>query len=481
MYKTNRQRAKRLVLAYSDTRLLYYFIRFLCIFLLISTFAIVTIGKYSQHMQNEQKEKLFGKWDVVYLGINEQDLSYFKNNALIGEYFIQKIKEKIFLKEGQRIVIGSSDESILKNGSIDIIDGRMPKKKNEVAIEKEYLSILNVNNVGDIIPIDSEVELLRGYKVCGIVDNYSERWKMINWDIKYINCFINNFKSNEINIFVRNNLFNQNDLKINIVNYKNNIDIVPDSIMYRVIHLWVGMSVLILSTILMMKIKIYNKITLTPQTREKYYIIFNNMLIYFLISINVVYIIGFVNDFILNQNVQFEFIVNEKKSFCNENLINNFGLYNSYSIVNCNNSICNSSVRELQFMSINRVSYYINIVNTIIYIILINIIICLLIGIKLEKECTDKTEYLYLKSYFYNIENSFYKYIVDWKIIIVELFLDNVIFQFKYFEMDFNNQKILINFMTMLIVLFISVLRLFFIKKIVTRKMKYGTNIPIID
>ena len=82
-------------------------------------------------MQNEQKEKLFGKWDVVYLGINEQDLSYFKNNALIGEYFIQKIKEKIFLKEGQRIVIGSSDESILKNGSIDIIDGRMPKKKRK--------------------------------------------------------------------------------------------------------------------------------------------------------------------------------------------------------------------------------------------------------------------------------------------------------------------------------------------------------------
>ncbi len=67
-----------------------------------------------------------------------------------------------------------------------MVDGRKPVYEGEVAIEEEYLDVLGVEKVGDIISEGVNIDSLEGYKVCGIVKDYSSRWKMVNWDVKYI-------------------------------------------------------------------------------------------------------------------------------------------------------------------------------------------------------------------------------------------------------------------------------------------------------
>ena len=108
-----------------------------------------------------------------FLNVDKDAINYFNEHVFVDNFSVQKIYNKVFLQGDTRVVIGSTDESFFKLGNVDILYGRMPIKKGEVAIEEEYLNILEVERVGDVIPNDSKVEMLRGYSVCGIVENYS--------------------------------------------------------------------------------------------------------------------------------------------------------------------------------------------------------------------------------------------------------------------------------------------------------------------
>ena len=136
---------------------------------------------------------------------------------------MQSIQEKVFLEGDQRVVIGACDDNFLEMGNIELLEGRMPEQKKEVAVEEEYLEILGVSKIGDVVSNESEVGLLFGYKVVGVVENYSRMWQKVHPSIKYTNCFVSNEHSNEDMVFVKYKKTAVSDLEINMIYYEKNI------------------------------------------------------------------------------------------------------------------------------------------------------------------------------------------------------------------------------------------------------------------
>lgn len=219
----NLKRLKKLVLANKETRRLYRMMQLLAIFMVISCTIIIVVAKWIEHDQNQKREELFGSWDEVFLDVSAEDLNYFKQNAFLEQISIQSIQEKVFLEGDKRVVIGSCDDNFLEMGNIELLEGRIPKKENEVAVEEDYLEILGVSEIGDIITNSSQVDSLIGHKVVGIIENYSNRWKLIN-NIKFLNCVIAQKDSNIFNVFVNYRLGSKRDPEINMINYKINIE-----------------------------------------------------------------------------------------------------------------------------------------------------------------------------------------------------------------------------------------------------------------
>ena len=199
----NRKRLKKLILANKETRWLYRMMQFLAIFMVVSCLVIITLAKWIEYDQNKKREELFGSWDEVFLNVDQEDLNYFRKNAFLEEISVQSIQEKVFLEEDQRVVIGACDENFLEMGNIELLEGRMPKYEKEVAVEEEYLNVLGVSSVGDIVPDNSKVESLIGYRLTGIVGNYAPHWKMINSSVKYLNCFVKKGEYVSLNVFVK--------------------------------------------------------------------------------------------------------------------------------------------------------------------------------------------------------------------------------------------------------------------------------------
>lgn len=232
MYKTNRERKKQLILMNSGTKNMYFLMKMLLLILISLILIITFFEQWIIYKQDEIKDRLFGDWDIMCFDIEEDDLSYFENNAFIDNYSIQCVLEKVFINKEQRVVVGSTDENFLKLSNIVLLKGKMPENEDEVAIEEQYLRFLNVDNVGDVIPKDSLIDSLRGYKVCGILSNYSDRWKKVNWDIKFINCFTKYSRKNANQIFISGSEILKKDIKNNMLYYRQNVNSTRINLLY---------------------------------------------------------------------------------------------------------------------------------------------------------------------------------------------------------------------------------------------------------
>ena len=211
------------------------------VFLVVATICIFAVGKWSESQIKEKNDRLFGRWNEVFLNVDEEDVEYFRQHAFVDDYSVQNIQEKIYLEGDDRIIIGTCDDNFFELGNLEMVDGRMPVNEGEVAIEEEYLEVLGVEKVGDIISEGVNIDSLKGYKVCGIVKDYSSRWKMVNWDVKYINCFISDAKANEIQIYASLSLAVQQDIETNMLEYRENIEMNDDNrIADNLLVLWIG-------------------------------------------------------------------------------------------------------------------------------------------------------------------------------------------------------------------------------------------------
>ena len=220
---SNRKRLKKLILANKETRCLYRMMQLLAIFMIVSCLVIIATAKWIEYDQNKKREELFGSWDEVFLNVDQDDLNYFRKNAFLEQISVQSIQEKVFLEGDQRVVIGACDENFLEMGNIELLEGRMPEHEKEVAIEEEYLEILDVSGVGDVVPGDSKVISLRDYKITGIFENYSRCWKFLNKKINFPNCIVISEKLEHINVFVEYSIWAKKDPEINQINYEDNI------------------------------------------------------------------------------------------------------------------------------------------------------------------------------------------------------------------------------------------------------------------
>ena len=263
---SNRKRLKKLILANKETRCLYRMMQLLAIFMIVSCLVIIATAKWIEYDQNKKREEIFGSWDEVFLNVDQDDLNYFRKNAFLEQISVQSIQEKVFLEGDQRVVVGACDDNFLEMGNIEILEGRMPEHEKEVAVEEKYLERLHVSGIGDIVPEDTKVRSLIGYKVTGIVENYSSSWKIANNDVNYINCFVELLTPNSstINVYTKYNGINSYDIKINMLNYRENIRkpeiSIINSLIRFIICVLTAISILCIAIILILKRIVYREV-----------------------------------------------------------------------------------------------------------------------------------------------------------------------------------------------------------------------------
>lgn len=83
MYKTNKVRNKRFILAFSDTRKTYQLMRLFVYIFIIFSIVIVFAYQLTDIQKRKTKNVLFGAWDTVFIDVNNDDVEYFKNHAFI--------------------------------------------------------------------------------------------------------------------------------------------------------------------------------------------------------------------------------------------------------------------------------------------------------------------------------------------------------------------------------------------------------------
>ena len=222
MFKKNGKRLKKIILSYSENKILYKKIKFLFILFFSLLIIIFLIDSWSISQLEKQKNSLFGEWDEVFINVDKGKLPYFQNNAFIDKFAIQCIQDQI-IYEGKKIVIGYTDSNFLDLGNIKMLEGRLPKNNREIALEEDLLPLLKVKQIGDLVPVNLNFKELEGLRLCGIVKKYSSRWNAVNWNVPFINCFINDSTKGEYYVYTAFSSNIKNDIEINMLNYKNNI------------------------------------------------------------------------------------------------------------------------------------------------------------------------------------------------------------------------------------------------------------------
>lgn len=443
MFKTNKEREYSLVQSYQETRKLYILKKILIIISLFFSFSLIILWRWSVKNQDEIKDKIFGSWDIVFLDINNDELSFLENHAFIKNYSIQSINEKIFLEGDQRIVIGSSDDAFFQIGNINLINGRMPKYEKEVAVEEKYLTLLEVEQIGDVVPIDSPIKSLRGFKICGIIDNYSERWKKINWDINYINCFITKTNSTSYIVYLKISSRLSLDLEINIHNYRNNVIIHNNNIFDEAFNIYIIiiLTLLIVRILIKMHLKKYNIFRISYEKPLYEGNKFKNVVLILFKFISLFLVVIMVNKLVFINN--YFSVVKHYCVYLMKNLdkqvvlpINN----------NMENVLCFDTAHNhydlivKNWYQIEVVSNFISLINIILIVFIINYIISYLSDMyKNESSNTYEELYYYYFGFNRKILKNIFNYI---KSFIINNFLFLIIFIFKNFDLCKNSQFI---------------------------------------
>lgn len=478
MYKTNKKRYKYFVLAFADTRRLYKLMHLFIYILVLFSIVIVLVCYWSYFKQKETTNTLFGKWNTVFIDISQNDILYFKKHAYIKSYSIQKILKKVSVEKNQFITIGSCDNNFLELGNITLLSGNMPINEKEVAIEEQYLSYFDVSKVGDIIENTSIAGTLQGYKVCGILSNYSNRWKMVNWDISYINCFIKDTSNSEDLSMMCFTLLNDtfgSDITTNFLNYRNNL-VIPKITLDRVlIYYWICIflfccSLKILLIINIKLIKGQKNIRISWKTKKIIRIFF-----VVLLMINMIYLITlFFNRLVVNDVSRFDLriIENEKNRFEETLILENAGYIKYISYDN----VLNGNVKIVKYVPSKIAMNIVSMVMILFLIIMSNIIIYNYFILFLKEKSED--EYYILKKYYYDIpvikSNKIKRSISS--ITGFCLFFYTLLFFIRKIHMEYNTYTFIVYVVGIFIIIFIITLQYFLLKKFCIRRTLDDNN-----
>ena len=165
----------------------------LILFITILACILIQIGfQMSSGIQNtflENRKDIYGEWDRILLQLDSQSETMINENPFIE----QKGKIEIYgilggeYTENKQANIGTIDETAWKIGRMKLIDGRLPRNENEIAMEYSMLSALGYeDSLGkeisfNVIPsVDIGNEYTSSeytYTLCGIIKDYQINWE----------------------------------------------------------------------------------------------------------------------------------------------------------------------------------------------------------------------------------------------------------------------------------------------------------------
>ncbi|QHQ60096.1 FtsX-like permease family protein [Anaerocolumna sedimenticola] len=157
------------------------------VIVLACTFTItVTVLHDSMIKTEEQQRKdIYGSWHISVYNTDDSLYKDLKNHGTIKSIGKMTGYGEVLRSNGSTLgVIGSVDKNTAHMG-LSLLDGRLPVKDNEVAIEMAYLSMMGYSYVlGQEITLkirihnnNSQEVITRNFILTGVLKNYSSIWK----------------------------------------------------------------------------------------------------------------------------------------------------------------------------------------------------------------------------------------------------------------------------------------------------------------
>ena len=121
----------------------------------------------------------YGKHDSIVYNLSEEQLSALRKNLLARKVGVLETYGSWTLAgttQAGSITIGSFDETAWQLGCIPILDGRLPERADEIALEQNVRFRLGREfAVGDSLTLE-QGGATRTFTVCGILANYTNNW-----------------------------------------------------------------------------------------------------------------------------------------------------------------------------------------------------------------------------------------------------------------------------------------------------------------
>jgi len=159
-------------------------ILFLIFFLGLSS--IIYTDSYEKTLE-EQRKLSYGAWHFAVYDTDVTTYQSLASHAMVESAGQMEIGG--LATDGNGGVLGGvgyCDDALMDIGNMKLLDGRLPRSSNEIAVEASRLNLMGISyELGQQIPIvisfegsDGEiVEKKHEFTLCGIVKNYSSYWK----------------------------------------------------------------------------------------------------------------------------------------------------------------------------------------------------------------------------------------------------------------------------------------------------------------
>ena len=152
---------------------------FLIFFLGIS---VVIYSDSREQTLEEQRKVSYGAWHAAVYHVGEKE-NTLKENAMVKTAATLTLAGTAADNSGMILGgIGAADATFLSMGNITLLDGRMPEKENEIAIEASRLIDMGLSyELGQQIPLsvqtadDPSSVIQQNFTLTGVVKNYTSR------------------------------------------------------------------------------------------------------------------------------------------------------------------------------------------------------------------------------------------------------------------------------------------------------------------
>lgn len=152
---------------------LRFFLIFLCGFLCLTTAVAVQTGLWNKRLETARMQ--YGLWQGVRMDISVKDRQILNSHELLEEVGTQEIFG-LLETNGLTFVTGCADGSFYKLANFSLLQGRLPERGDEIAVENWVLDRLGMAyEPGETITGTIQGSQ-RQFTVTGIINNYTASW-----------------------------------------------------------------------------------------------------------------------------------------------------------------------------------------------------------------------------------------------------------------------------------------------------------------